>query len=61
MKKPRSGIPYQGRFSVKLAKKIALNKELEYYKQLLQTAVAMEDYEQAALYRDTIRLLEQGV
>jgi protein arginine kinase activator len=51
--------PYRGRFSVKLSKAIAKKQELERLHQLLQTAVAMEDYEQAAAYRDQIRLLEQ--
>ncbi|AEJ19387.1 UvrB/UvrC motif-containing protein [Gracilinema caldarium] len=61
IKRQRSGVPYHGRFSVKLSKSMTLKMELEYLKQLLQTAVAMEDYEQAAIYRDKIRLLEQGV
>jgi len=58
--KQRRAIPYRGRFSVKVSRDIAKKQELERLKQLLQTAVTMEDYEQAAVYRDQIRLIEQG-
>lgn len=51
---------YRGRFSVRLSKAIAKQQERERLQQLLQTAVAVEDYEQAAAYRDQLKLLEQG-
>jgi len=53
-------VPYKGRFSVKIAESIAKKQELDRLEQLLHTAVVMEDYEQAAIYRDRIRLLKQG-
>ncbi|GEM_PF-843137 len=58
--KQRVSVPYKGRFSVKIAESIAKKQELDRLEQLLHTAVVMEDYEQAAIYRDRIRLLKQG-
>ncbi len=51
---------HRGRLSCQITDVIAQKQELEQLKNLLQAAVDREDYEQAAMYRDRIRLLERG-
>ncbi|MCA1950938.1 MAG: UvrB/UvrC motif-containing protein [Treponema sp.] len=51
---------HRGRFSLQVSDAIAQKQELEQLKNLLQAAVDREDYEQAAMYRDRIRILEMG-
>ncbi|MFQ3547626.1 MAG: UvrB/UvrC motif-containing protein [Termitinemataceae bacterium] len=56
LKKPKK---YHGRYSLRVEQELKTKEELERLTLLLQTAVAIEDYEQAAAYRDQIQKLEQ--
>ncbi len=52
---------HRGRVSYKLQQLREQEQQLAQLQQLLQEAILFEDYEQAAIYRDQIKALEQGV
>jgi protein arginine kinase activator len=52
---------HRGRVSCKLQQKREREQQLAQLQQLLQEAILLENYEQAAIYRDQIKVLEQGV
>lgn len=58
--KEQGSIQHQGRYSRIITHAIHKKEELDRLRQLLQTAVTLEDYEQAARYRDQIKSLQQG-
>lgn len=59
LKKMHGSAVHVGKVPKRTGGKVRLRKEIEDYKRKLQQAVALEDYEKAATYRDEIRRLQQ--